>query len=208
MRGPLVLMFLLVGCAPNAVLELEFGLPQDAPESDSSYVLVQARAEDRFLPFASEWEPVHLGQGVPASDGVERVSLTSSTEVSGVRVKVRVCEAPDCSDSISAMISDSREFHFELEHPFFLGHRTSWRFDFNEDMLLTGLGTNPCRAQAEDSTLGQLDPCNPANGSEMVPGEPLVVSRCLIRGCLDTGQLNTGYCLADDPGRHICEGSD
>jgi hypothetical protein len=183
---------LVIGCSPNAILEVEFELPPATDEA--AFALVQARdGTGDAYPFEVNWTPVQLGAGIALGQAttVERVSIVSEAELGRLRIKVRFCKTARCVDPDNG----AAESWFELEHPFYFGATTEWSFK------LAGV-----------PTFGQTHPCTPLDGapddvdlqcdSADLSRSALLVPLCQIRGCTE-GQPSS-YCRAADRERHFC----
>ncbi len=126
----------LGGCANNAVLEVHLSLPAqpDAGFVDAgtgvdggaapTYAFVQIRAADGH-PFDVEWTGddyagTKLTDQMPGSVDYSAISTDGTIDA---RMKVRFCRTPSCS---ALADSNSQEDWYELQHPFYIGQRTSW----------------------------------------------------------------------------------
>lgn len=117
-----VLGLLSVGCARNAVLEVDLDLP---PGPTNRYAVVQFESQD--AEFTSSWGRTDSWPGEQLTTERQSVVYSVMTESidSEVRIKVNFCTSPDCSalddapDRVPAV-------WYELEHPFYLGQHTRW----------------------------------------------------------------------------------
>jgi len=118
----LALAIVLSGCPENAILEIELDLPP-ANTMEQQFALTQMRRGD-MNPFNEDW----AGEDLPAIQlgaerQVDRISLVSDDDEVDVHIKVRFCSTDICSELADA---DAPERWYQLEHPFYLGHRTEW----------------------------------------------------------------------------------
>ncbi|MEZ4340766.1 MAG: hypothetical protein R3B82_29440 [Sandaracinaceae bacterium] len=175
---------LAVGCARNAIFELELELPQQPAGVAPLYAVLQV-ANDRA--FAADWSSVERLEGlaltptcsrplVPPDCQVRELTPDCSRVVSIVgdeadapdplRVRLRFCEDPSCTAARDATAPEAR---VEFERALYPGHFTQGR------VCVDTVPTTPSPV-------------------------PTIVDRCDVR-CRD-GEAAT-YCRAD--GTHFCE---
>lgn len=189
----------LVGCAQNAILELQVELPP-APTPDDWYAQIQVRrASDH--PFDIPWtggdlEAIELG---PQRQW-DCVSVQSFDPDIDLNVRVRFCRSPNCLD-----LDDGtpRERWYRLEHPFYVGRRTYWSTQIAEvpecetDGDCGGVGVcidGVCGCELSAECPGAMT-CEAGNCLD-------AVGRCQIEGCIEGD--STTYC-SDGDGPHFCE---
>lgn len=187
MRRALVtalVVLLGIGCARNAVFELEMELPQQPAGVAPLFAVLQV-ADDRS--FAADWSSVERLDGialtptcarplVPPDCPVRDLTPDCSRVVSVVgdaenaprplRVRLRFCEDASCTAARDATAPEAR---VEFERALYVGHFTQGR------VCVDTVPTTPSP-------------------------EPTIVDRCDVR-CRD-GEAAT-YCRAD--GTHFCE---
>jgi len=118
------------GCAQNAALEIAIEMPFGPDDGSRVFVLVQPRkAADN--PFADEWRGDDLDavELIPGDTFVDNISVMSTDDTTDLNLKVRFCASPNCT----AIEDDTApELWFALQHPFYIGERTSWDVDILE----------------------------------------------------------------------------
>lgn len=122
--------FLAAGCAQNAALEIAIELPAGPADGSRVFVLVQPRkAADN--PFEDEWRGDDLA-AVELLEGesfVDNISVMSTDDTTDLNLKVRFCASPNCT----AIEDDTApELWYALQHPFYIGERTSWGVEIFE----------------------------------------------------------------------------
>ena len=117
----LIVLFAL-GCARNAVLELEIDLP---PGPTSRYAVVQFENQDSE--FTASWGRTGSWAGTPltASRQTVRYSVVTEAVQNRVRIKVNFCTTADCS-AIDDAPDRVPALWYELERAFYRGRETHW----------------------------------------------------------------------------------
>jgi hypothetical protein len=175
-----LIALMTLGCARNAFLELEIELPKNE-RAEERHAVIRVVTE---TPFDIEWQgdnpipPVKLSTTGVTS---QRVSIegTSDSETKPVRVKVRFCKQPNCTD-----LQDDRapEAWLEIERAFYIGKRTSLKW------------TIACVPNVVDVT--------PAPPTCAAPNKTVVpIEKCKVSGCRG-GAPTSNNCVA---GKHFCE---
>ncbi len=174
-------MLLAGGCMQeNAVLELYLTLPP-APAGGPGYALVQARRADEVSFAVPDWLDSNDLPAVALTNAehVDHVSIeTVGVDDFDLDVRVRWCESVGCSDPADDP-SMGPQTCLTLQHPFYLGHRTSYH-------------TDPL--SIADASMG---PCPPA--------DVMQVDHCAIEGCAAVPDSSThpSFCRMD--GTHLCQ---
>ena len=117
-----LLVLLSLGCARNAVLELEVDLP---PGPTGRFAVLQFENQDSE--FLAAWGGSDAWPGTPltAERQTVRYSIVSEAVATRVRVKVNFCTTADCSalddapDRVPAL-------WYEIERAFYVGRQTEW----------------------------------------------------------------------------------
>ncbi len=200
----IALFFSACASEPQAVLEIGLELSQNLLDVEpwgegAPYLFVQFRPASEAWPFDAAWasdprDPEPLSPWVDPEVCQERVadgcrvafSLVSRQEVSGLRIKARLCfgrtsEEARCQDEDET--NSTVAAYFELEHPFYLGRRTWWSARIDEWQ-------------------------GPAPAGLI---EPKYTDRCGIAGCTedagwDWNGLAGSFCSTSTD-RHFCEGA-
>ncbi len=209
-RSPWLVLLLILchACAPEERAVLEVGLQLTSPltealssagprdEATHSFLFVQFRPASSAWPFEDAWPadprdplpvPLYDLEGCQeVVDGMCRVafSVLSATEVTGLRVKVRLCGGPSAEQARCQEQDETFETlarYFEIDHPFYLGQRTWW-------------GTTIERFEG------------PLPAEEISPQR---VDRCEVAGCTEEAgwpwsDSSSNYCSTSN-GRHFCE---
>ena len=121
-------LLVLAGCADNAVLELDLGLPPESLDGLHRFAFVQARSGAE--PFDEPWggsDPVEgfmLGFD-PHRESVSVVADDASIE-DPLRIKVRYCFTARCSSLSDA---DAPQAEIEIERAFYVAERTFLTLD-------------------------------------------------------------------------------
>ena len=199
----------MVGCAQNAILELQVELPAAPPDDGTGkpwFAQIQVRRSSDH-PFEIPWTggdltSVELG----AAPQWDCISVQSFDEAIDLNVRVRFCRSSNCLD-----IDDGRrrERWYEVEHPFYIGRRTYWRTSITEvpecesDGDCGGVGVCTDGVCGCELTTECPSSMTCATGDETSLGNcVLVVNRCQIEGCIEGD--STTYC-SDGSGPHFCE---
>lgn len=209
-RACLVAVALLgVGCAQNAILELQIQLPA-APTGDTWFAQTQVRNADGH-PFSIPWMGGDI-ESVPleASPKWDCLSVESGNEAADLHVRVRFCRSADCLD-----LDDGtrRERWYRLEHPFYIGRRTYHQIQIDSVPLCdSGGGIDMCGSIGVcDANVCQCTTdaeCSSARGEDLICEEGNcvgVVDRCRIEGCIEG--VSTTFC-SEETGMHFCETND
>lgn len=136
----LLVLFVLSGCARNAIFELELELP---PQPGAArFAVVQLRNDAAF---GADWSDVATLPGIPLASSCSRpdpapacedraLDTSCSTVISVIgdendltrplRVRVRFCEDPACAGAADAMAPEAR---IEVERALYTGAYTQGR---------------------------------------------------------------------------------
>ena len=126
-RAPIVLLALSsLGCARNAILEIELtvpALPTGAPER-----FAVAQFETGEVTFEEEWERTVEHEGTALTDAPQTIaySVVADEEHPVVLVKVLFCTTPDCT-ALADAADRAPAVWYRLEHPLYIGERTTWQ---------------------------------------------------------------------------------
>lgn len=173
----IILALLLTGCARNAFLELQLDLPLSPDERYANIRVVTADT-----PFEQVWEgdnPIPADRLSKTQRSSQRISVEASdtSETKRVRVKVRFCKSPTCTD----LKDDSApEAWLELERAFYIGERTSFPWVIG------------CIPNTPDVATPVCDVKNRTT---------LEVAKCKVAGCR-AGAPTSSYCVGPN---HFCE---
>lgn len=205
-----IVALLSVGCAQNAILELQVQLPAaPAGDPESWFAQIQIRnatghpfstAEGRPLPW--------MGGDLPAVELIDMtqwdcISVISDDPTLNVHVRVRFCRSETCVDFED---SSPPERLYSLETPFYIGRRTYYRIVVpgipdcatDEDCMEDAVGVcidERCSCNV-DTDCGAGFRCEPASGCVEEIG------RCSIEGCIEG--VPAEFCSMDS-GLHFCE---
>lgn len=117
------LAILSVGCARNAILEVDVELPAGPTDR---YAVVQFENGD--AEYLEGWESDSDYPGTPLlADEPQTVSYSVVTESSDPHLRMRVafCITPDCTDVDDSPIRVPGVW-YDLPVAFYIGHRTRW----------------------------------------------------------------------------------
>lgn len=180
-----LLALLSLGCARNAFLELSVEIPKNdrTAQIGDRYALIRVVTAD--TPFEQEWEgdnpipPVKLSD---AATTLQRISVEAmaDSETKPVRVKVRFCKSPTCTD-VAARDDRAPEAWLEIERAFYIGERTRLTWSI------------ACIPNAPDVTPAPPT-CAVANKTK------IAIEKCRVEGCR-SGQTSS-YCVGTT---HFCE---
>ncbi|MBX7195290.1 MAG: hypothetical protein K1X94_24760 [Sandaracinaceae bacterium] len=107
------------GCGQEAVLDLQLMLPAVPTSSRVQYAQIQlGRAADH--PFEAAWGGEELTVELGEAPTLAQWSVVTADPETDLHVKVLFCELRDCHDL------GATELWYAIEHPFYLGRRTSW----------------------------------------------------------------------------------
>lgn len=179
----LALALFSLGCARNAILELDVTIPAQTVVDGRRYARIEVSDgvtsfdEDSF----GSGETVELSAATP---GTARFAVMGSDPSTEVRVRVRYCVRPACDDpneDVRPFQEGMRPgYRYVFERAFYVGHVTSYEI--------------------------RVDPLSA--GTESAASEP--ICRCAVAGCV--AGAATSYCRAsadpcnDEPGNtHFCE---
>ncbi len=129
----LSLLALSVGCARNAILEVEVELP---PGPTDRYAVVQFETGD--VAFDAVWARADAFAGTPLTTTPQTIpySVVSEDASTVIRMKVSFCTTPDCSG-----IDDAPDrvpaLWYQFDRALYIGERTRWT------AAITTLPTDP-----------------------------------------------------------------
>jgi hypothetical protein len=179
------LVLLTLGCARNAILELDVTIPAQAVVDGRGYALVEVA--DGVSDFDDDAFALQGEESIEVS-GTEartaRFAVMGTSPSTEVRVRVRYCVTPRCDDldmDVRPFMDGLRPGHrYVFERAFYVGHVTSYEVD-----------VDPLSAGTESAA-------------------PRTICRCAVAGCV--GRTTTSYCRLsadpcnDDPANtHFCE---
>ena len=179
-----VLVLSTLGCARNAILELDVTIPAQAIVDGRRYALVEvadgvsAFDDDAFL---QGEESIEVST---TETRTARFAVMGTSAATEVRVRVRYCVAPRCDDiemDVRPFMEGVRPgYRYVFERAFYVGRVTSYEID--------------------------VDPLSAGTESAV----PETICRCAVAGCV--GRTTTSYCRLsadpcnDDPANtHFCE---
>lgn len=120
----LVLALALVGCAENAVLEVELTLPAQPATGAPLFAYVQARSAV-VVSFEEAWAGTDAVEGRALEDGVSALPFSvvagGASFARQLGIRVRFCASRDCTG-----LGDDRapEVRYRVERAFYQGQRT------------------------------------------------------------------------------------
>lgn len=167
MRRAVILVLALVGCADNAILEVELDLP--AANGETRFAVVQGRSGD--VDFAAAW----AGGGA-----VEGLELSNETVVVGIEaddgdeveaplaIRVRYCTDPACA---GPQDGEAQEIQVTVERAFYEGEYTLLPADALPLPEVMDCTTGGCAAVS------------------------VMVDKCRIEGC--RAGMTTNWCNSD-----------
>ncbi len=159
-RVPLALLCVIAtGCARNAALDVQLELPPGTGI---------ARVEfERFgASFNAPWTQSHDVALMPGSQQPTLFTILTDDPGPTVLVNVRFCQSTAACDRTP----DGPSVRYELQSPFYLGHRTTWNY-----RLL-------CTPAAEATTTTTIDRCEIGGCVTVAPGTDMPVSFCRADG--------------------------
>lgn len=194
---------LSIGCAQNAILELQVDLPAAPTPSDGRpwFAQVQVRrASDN--PFDTDWMGVDdqlFELGDTRQWGC--ISVVSSDQELDLHIRVRFCRGDNCLDLLDA---SPPERWYSLEHPFYIGRHTYYRItDIAEVPECTTDGDCGGIGACVDGLCGCVTASDCGSGLTCQGDTCLrTVGRCSIEGCIDG--VSTTFCSVADS-THFCE---
>ncbi len=108
-----------LGCAPEAVLDLQVMLPARAASGEARVASIQtARAAGH--PFDAPWSDEGFEVELDDAPTLAAWSVLASDPATDLHLKIRFCRERGCAGGAVG------ERWFALEHPFYVDRRTSW----------------------------------------------------------------------------------
>lgn len=128
MRRAWLVAVLLAGCADNAVLELDLGLPPESFDGINRFAFVQARSG--LEPFDEPWGGTDPVDGFRLGLEPHREELSIVAEEGAIaeplRIKIRYCFASRCTALSDA---EAPQAEIEIERAFYEASRTFLTLD-------------------------------------------------------------------------------